>query len=348
MDRGKVELLVVKGNIFIIFIFISLEFCFLLFIADEYSRLPGDLELDLKAILSRSKSIRNMEEGVSSSFLQEELDAFDQIYSELLGIASSDRDTEEKKKMAAELKRRSRILASQSLDSAQQQQQQHRRSCHFKSSHLHSKSCDQDSCRSSPNEKGGGENGTKDVSSCPECRANRQQSPGLSNKNGRQSPFSPGSSVVADLEADIEDLSFIATEQQYDTGDKLFLDLLDDLDNISGNTPSARRRKRARDLFSDWLFNQESIDEESPQKNKDSFSEYIEQFDADFFSAINPRPLRHRKLHTRWRPKSRLFDYHSEVSVICIYILLFYPCRLSVHLPPQVSPAGVTGLYKSP
>ena len=47
-----------------------------------------------------------MEEGVSESFLQEELDAFDKIYSELLGIASSDKDTEEKKKMAAELRRK--------------------------------------------------------------------------------------------------------------------------------------------------------------------------------------------------------------------------------------------------
>ena len=85
-----------------------------------------------------------MEEGVSESFLQEELDAFDKIYSELLGIASSDKDTEEKKKMAAELRRRSRIMASQSLDSAQQ-----RKSGHFKSNNLHSKSCDHDSCSTS-------------------------------------------------------------------------------------------------------------------------------------------------------------------------------------------------------
>ena len=38
-----------------------------------------------------------MEEGVSESFLQEELDAFDKIYTELLGIASSDKDTEGEK-----------------------------------------------------------------------------------------------------------------------------------------------------------------------------------------------------------------------------------------------------------
>ena len=274
-----------------------------------------------------------MEEGVSESFLQEELDAFDKIYSELLGIASSDKDTEEKKKMAAELRRRSRIMASQSLDSAQQ-----RKSGHFKSNNLHSKSCDHDSC--STFQCNGGD--VKDMSTCPTCQANRQQT------NGRQSSLSPQSSVVADLEADIEDLSFIASGQQFDTGDKLFLDLLDDLDNISGNTPSARRRKRARDLFSDWLFSQEAIDEESPQKTKDSFSDYIEQFDADFFSAINPRPLRHRKLHTRWRPKSRLFDYHSEVSAIYIYFIFLSPHRLSVHMSPQVSSAGVVGLYQPP
>ncbi len=274
-----------------------------------------------------------MDEVVSESFLQEELDAFDKIYSELVGIASSDRDTEEKKKMAAELRRRSRVLAaSQSVDSAQQQ----RRSCHFKSSHLHSKSCDQDdrsgtvSGEAKPGSDDIGANNTEHSVTCPDCRTNRLLQTSSASRNGRQSsPFQAAttqqqqqqplipvrSSVVADLEADIEDLSFIASGQQYDTGDKLFLDLLDDLDNISGNTPSARRRKRARDLFSDWLFSQEAIDEESPQKNKDSFSEYVEQFDADFFAAINPKPLRHRKLHTRWRPKSRLFDYHSEVSV---------------------------------
>lgn len=42
-------------------------------------------------------------------------------------------------------------------------------------------------------------------------------------------------------------------------GDKLFSDLLDDLDNISQvNTGSARRRRKARDIFSDWVFSSDS------------------------------------------------------------------------------------------
>ena len=40
----------------------------------------------------------------------------------------------------------------------------------------------------------------------------------------------------------------------WNDNDQLFGQLLDDLDNITGNTPSVRRRRRARDLFSDWLF----------------------------------------------------------------------------------------------
>ena len=41
----------------------------------------------------------------------------------------------------------------------------------------------------------------------------------------------------------------------WDKSDKLFADLLDDLDSISKlDTESARKRKKARDLFSDWLF----------------------------------------------------------------------------------------------
>ena len=40
----------------------------------------------------------------------------------------------------------------------------------------------------------------------------------------------------------------------WESGDKLLLDLLDDLDDISAAGPDARRRKKARDLFADWLF----------------------------------------------------------------------------------------------
>jgi len=42
---------------------------------------------------------------------------------------------------------------------------------------------------------------------------------------------------------------------------KLFVQLLDDLDDLSSNSPSAHRRKRAREIFSEWLF---SADLRSP------------------------------------------------------------------------------------
>lgn len=39
--------------------------------------------------------------------------------------------------------------------------------------------------------------------------------------------------------------------------DKLFIQLLDDLDNISGGSQSVHRRRRAREIFSEWLFSQD-------------------------------------------------------------------------------------------
>jgi len=42
---------------------------------------------------------------------------------------------------------------------------------------------------------------------------------------------------------------------------KLFVQLLDDLDDLSSNSPSAHRRRRAREIFSEWLF---SADLRSP------------------------------------------------------------------------------------
>jgi len=42
---------------------------------------------------------------------------------------------------------------------------------------------------------------------------------------------------------------------------KLFVQLLDDLDDLSSNSPSAHRRRRALEIFSEWLF---SADLRSP------------------------------------------------------------------------------------
>lgn len=98
--------------------------------------------------------------------------------------------------------------------------------------------------------------------------------------------------------------------------DKLFVDLLDDLDRISGNTNSARRRRRARDLFSDWLF---SSDSKNPANfraegcSPDGFSDYARRR----VSEANLADLRRNSdPFDRWRPRSMQYDYMymSEVS----------------------------------
>lgn len=96
--------------------------------------------------------------------------------------------------------------------------------------------------------------------------------------------------------------------------DKLFVDLLDDLDRISGNTNSARRRRRARDLFSDWLF---SSDSKNPAnfraEGPDGFSDYARRR----VSEANLADLqRNSDPFDRWRPRSMQYDYMymSEVS----------------------------------
>ena len=48
-----------------------------------------------------------------------------------------------------------------------------------------------------------------------------------------------------------EELSLQWTDS---VNNKLFIQLLDDLDDLSSNSPSAHRRRRAREIFSEWLF----------------------------------------------------------------------------------------------
>ena len=70
-----------------------------------------------------------------------------------------------------------------------------------------------------------------------------------------------------------------------DTGDKLFFDLLDDLDDLTGNTQSMRRRQRARDIFSDWIFSEQLASEgEQKKKNRQSFHEFMTYREEDEFA----------------------------------------------------------------
>lgn len=100
--------------------------------------------------------------------------------------------------------------------------------------------------------------------------------------------------------------------KQGDEGDKLFGQLLDDLDNITGDTPSVRRRRRARDLFSNWLFNPEvkSPAEKSVLRRKRVHAAFAD-FAARRRSAEFPSSCSRREdLFTKWRPKS--FEYRDE------------------------------------
>lgn len=86
----------------------------------------------------------------------------------------------------------------------------------------------------------------------------------------------------------------------FDTGDKLFFDLLDDLDNLTGDTPSVRRRQRARDIFSDWLFNEQaksgstsSLDDPQGQgqpRNRKSFHEYLTHGEGEDIAGVVGSP----------------------------------------------------------
>ena len=92
--------------------------------------------------------------------------------------------------------------------------------------------------------------------------------------------------------------------------DKLFTDLLDDLDNISKlDTDSARRRKKARDIFSDWLFN--SSEEHAPSYGS------LRRVASTGRSDARPQQMR--------RATAASFEYKNEVG----YQLLVRVCRLT-------------------
>ena len=98
-------------------------------------------------------------------------------------------------------------------------------------------------------------------------------------------------------------------------GEKLFSDLLDDLDNISHNhTDSARRRRKAREIFSDWIFSGEggrnSPGIQHTDKTTTSPSQ-AQQPRRRKSHGDQPTPVR-PDLYSKWRPRS--FEYLSEVG----------------------------------
>lgn len=75
----------------------------------------------------------------------------------------------------------------------------------------------------------------------------------------------------------------------WDGNKKLFVQLLDDMDNIGGvdglTDGSARRRKKARELFTDWLFRSKKSDKpETPQSPqlRQTRNNNMHRFSGDF------------------------------------------------------------------
>ena len=120
-----------------------------------------------------------------------------------------------------------------------------------------------------------------------------------------------------------DDSSHEKFSQLCDRSDKLFADLLDDLDNLSGDSASVRRRRRARDMFSDWLFGNASIsshkgpllldDRPMLRRNRagvDRKQQITKRRSADFSDAVS-RP----GFYTRWR-RPRSTELYAEVGII--------------------------------
>ena len=120
-----------------------------------------------------------------------------------------------------------------------------------------------------------------------------------------------------------DDSSHEKFSQLCDRSDKLFADLLDDLDNLSGDSASVRRRRRARDMFSDWLFGNASIssnkgplllgDRPMLRRNRagvDRKQQITKRRSADFSDAVS-RP----GFYTRWR-RPRSTELYTEVGII--------------------------------
>ena len=97
----------------------------------------------------------------------------------------------------------------------------------------------------------------------------------------------------------------------WDENDKLFTQLLDDLDNITGDTASVRRRKKAREMFSNWLF---SEDPKSPETSP--AGRYKEVMRSLVKTRSVEIPESKQELFSKWRPRS--YEYISEVSPCCV------------------------------
>ena len=135
----------------------------------------------------------------------------------------------------------------------------------------------------------------------------------------------PNSSIQSTISEKSGDISSpLSPLKPWSEDDRLFEQLLDDLDNIGGvNNLSARRRKKARAIFSEWLFSQDAFDtSEQRASSENNKKEEIKnrRKSAHVLSSIRNR----QEFLAERRPRS--CDLSLEVSVMLLSFVYINVC----------------------
>ncbi|ELU12313.1 hypothetical protein CAPTEDRAFT_220189 [Capitella teleta] len=97
--------------------------------------------------------------------------------------------------------------------------------------------------------------------------------------------------------------------------DQLFSQLLDDLDNITVNASSVKRRQKAREIFSDWLFNRDAphgTAHDIVRRRRKTSASAREAASKRLSADVAHFDARRHELLAQWRPRS--FEYQSEIA----------------------------------
>ncbi len=217
----------------------------------------------------------------TGSFLQEELDAFDKIYAELLNspyqrtncVRFAQDGSSEPEAENLEIKTETKSGAIKSEDTEASVDPDSDMELHFAAKFDRIRIRDDDaSIFKIPPERTSRSPSQDKLANIRKCASH--DIPSSADKFWGETPGEVPQIRRRTKSCFSDNTGSFRSSTQYDTSDKLFLDLLDDLDSISGNTPSAKRRKKARDMFSEWLFHQ---DKSLKTKNRKSFTEYTQK-----------------------------------------------------------------------
>jgi len=241
------------------------------------------------------------------SFLREEMDEFDRIFSELLKFSPQKRISKYLTTVDDEVEEiggNKTDLTKECVHCADTNVNMECAQCKGvfgARSFDRSASCD-DKCHSSLPVRGDDD----DCCKCPPCRCEPSVMGGQSHVSGLIKEDHCAENASAAIERDRNQKLEARHKSLWDENDRLFFQLLDDLDNLTGDTASARRRKKAREMFSNWLFSEDPRSPDHPvKKYKDAFRDMArsQSFEAPECKAA---------LFSKWRPRS--FEYLSEVS----------------------------------